>query len=89
VRIAADAFGLGRPQRDVWLSPDHAVFVDDVLIPVRYLLNDATVRQEDVSTVTYWHVELAAHAVLLADGLPCESFLDTGNRGAFTNAAAR
>jgi hypothetical protein len=23
--------------------------------------------------------------VILAEGLPCESFLDTGNRGAFEN----
>ena len=46
VRIAAHAFGLDRPQRDVVLSPDHAVYMEDVLIPIRYLLNDATVRQD-------------------------------------------
>ena len=88
VRIAAHAFGLGRPFRDVRLSPDHAVFCDGVLIPVRYLLNDATVRQEDVDEVTYWHVELPAHGVLLADGLPAESYLDTGNRAAFVECGA-
>jgi phospholipase/lecithinase/hemolysin len=85
VRIAAHAFGLGRPARDVLMSPDHAVFMEGVLIPVRYLLTDATVRQEDVDTITYWHVELATHGVLLAEGLPAESYLDTGNRSAFTN----
>jgi hypothetical protein len=85
VRVAAHAFGLGRPGRDLLLSPDHAVFVDGVLIPVRYLLNGATVRQEDVADVTYWHVELPAHGVLLAEGLPAESYLDTGNRAAFAN----
>ena len=47
VRVAAHAFGVGRPRRDLLLSPDHAVFVDGVLIPVRYLLNGATLRQED------------------------------------------
>ncbi|MDA8248129.1 MAG: Hint domain-containing protein [Rhodospirillales bacterium] len=85
VRIAAHAFGMGRPARDIRLSPDHAVFVDGVLIPVRYLLNDATVAQLAVATVTYWHVELPAHGVLLADGLPAESYLDSGNRAAFAN----
>jgi phospholipase/lecithinase/hemolysin len=85
VRIAAHAFGLGRPARDLLLSPDHAVFVGGVLIPIRYLLNGATVRQEDVAAVTYWHVELTAHAALLAEGLPAESYLDTGNRAAFAN----
>jgi hypothetical protein len=61
------------------------VFVHGVLIPIRYLLNDASVRQIAVAAVTYWHIELAAHAVLLADGLPAESYLDTGNRAAFAN----
>jgi phospholipase/lecithinase/hemolysin len=88
VRVAAGAFGLGRPHRDLLLSPDHAVFVDGVLIPVRYLLNDATIRQESTAAVTYWHVELPAHGVLLAEGLPCESYLDTGNRAAFANGGA-
>ncbi len=85
VRITADAFGLGRPHRTLRLSPDHAVFVDGVLIPVRYLLNGATVAQEPAGTVTYWHVELERHAVLLAEGLPAESYLDSGNRAAFAN----
>ena len=30
-------------------------------------------------------MELARHDVLLAEGLPAESYLDTGNRGAFAN----
>ena len=34
----------------------------------------------------YWHVELDAHDVVLAEGLPAESYLDTGDRAAFTNA---
>jgi hypothetical protein len=88
VRIKAHAFGLGRPHRDLVVSPDHAVFIDGVLIPVRYVLNDATVRQEPVAGVTYWHVELPAHGVLLAEGLPTESYLDTGNRAAFANGGS-
>ncbi len=88
VRVCAHAFGLGRPARDLLLSPDHAVFVDDVLIPIRYLLNDATVRQIRVARVRYWHLELAQHSVVLAEGLPAESYLDTGNRAAFANGGA-
>jgi hypothetical protein len=85
VRVMAGAFGARLPRRDLWLSPDHAVFVDDVLIPIRYLINGASVVQEAVGRVVYWHVELARHAVIVAEGLPCESYLDTGNRGAFGN----
>jgi hypothetical protein len=85
VRVAAGAFAPERPRRDLWLSPDHSVFVDGVLIPIRYLLNDATIVQEPMDAVTYWHVELPAHDVLFAEGLPAETYLDTGNRGAFAN----
>ena len=42
--------------------------------------------QERADWVTYWHVGLDRHDVLLADGLPAESYLDTGNRGSLANA---
>jgi hypothetical protein len=33
--------------------------------------------------VTYHHIELAQHDIVLAEGLAAESFLDTGSRGMF------
>jgi parallel beta-helix repeat protein len=86
VRIKAHAFGRAQPSRDLLLSPDHAVFMEGVLIPVKYLINGHTIRQIDVATVTYYHVELPAHAAVLAEGLPTESYLDTGDRSGFANA---
>ncbi len=85
VRVRKGAFAAGVPARDVVLSPDHAVFQGGVLIPVRYLVNDATIVQETVAAVTYWHVELERHDVIEAAGLAVESYLDTGNRGDFAN----
>jgi hypothetical protein len=85
VRVAAGAFGAGVPERDVCLSPDHAVYVDGVLIPVKALINGTTIRRETVDTVTYYHVELRQHDVLLAAGLPAESYLDAGDRAGFSN----
>jgi hypothetical protein len=86
VRVRRGAFGEGLPVRDLILSPGHAVFVDGVLVPVGHLVNGATIVQEEVETVRYFHVELDAHDVLLAEGLPCESYLDDGNREAFANS---
>jgi uncharacterized repeat protein (TIGR03803 family) len=83
VRVRAGAFGPAMPHSDLWLSPDHAVFVDSVLIPVRHLVNGVTIAQEPQDTVAYFHIELAAHDILLAEGLPVESYLDTGFRSAF------
>lgn len=88
IRVRAHAFARDQPRRDLFLSPDYAVFVAGVLIPVRYLTNGTTIAQEPRDRVEYWHVELARHDVLLADGLPCESFLDSGTRAAFANGGA-
>ena len=75
VRIAVGAFGPGRPIRDLWLSPDHAVYLDGVLIPVKHLINGVTIMRVRVREARYFHVELPRHAVLLAEGLPVESYL--------------
>jgi hypothetical protein len=83
VLIARHALAEGLPRRDLAVSPDHALFLDGHLIPAKALLNGATVRQLPVREITYYHIELAEHAVLLAEGVPAESYLDTGNRQAF------
>jgi hypothetical protein len=88
IRIAPHAFGVGRPRRALLLSPDHSVFVEDVLIPIWFLINDTTVVLLMVDTITYYHIELPRHDVLLAEGLPVESYLETGGRAAFTNGGA-
>jgi hypothetical protein len=87
IRIAPHAFGAGLPKRPLLLSPDHAVFVDDVLIPIRHLINGTTVAQIERTAITYYHIELPRHDVLLAEGMPAESYLESGARDAFANSA--
>jgi hypothetical protein len=45
------------------------------------------IREANARAVHYFHVELDAHDILFADGMPAESYLDTGNRSMFENAA--
>jgi autotransporter passenger strand-loop-strand repeat protein len=85
VRVSAGEFGHHLPHRDLWLSPDHAVYVRGVLIPIKHLINGTTIAQVPMDEVTYYHVELPQHDVLLAEGMPAESFLDTGGRSNFEN----
>ena len=40
------------------------------------------------ASVTSWHLELDRHDVIIAEGLPAETYLDTGNCAAFANARA-
>jgi hypothetical protein len=87
VRIAAGAFGTGQPFKDLFVSPNHAIYVDGVLIPVQRLINGTTIRQVEVAEITYFHVELPRHEVLLANGLEVESYLEANDRAAFANAS--
>lgn len=87
IRICRSALADNVPHRDLLLSPDHAILVDGKLISARQLVNGVTIRQErNWRSVEYFHVELEGHAILLAEGLPAESYLNTGNRGFFANA---
>lgn len=85
VCMRAGAFGDFMPRRDLWLSPDHAVYVEDVLIPIKHLINGTSIAQVSVDDATYYHIELPRHDVLLAEGLPAKSYLDTGDHFNFGN----
>jgi hypothetical protein len=83
IRVASGAFGAALPVRDLFLSPDHAVFVNGVLVPVKFLVNGTSIAQVRRDNVTYFHVELRHHDVILAEGLPVESYLDLDGRQNF------
>lgn len=92
VRIRAGAFGEA-PTRDLYLSPGHPVLVGadadgegGVLVPVMCLVNGTTIARTAPAPVTYWHVELDRHDILLAEGLAAESYLDLGTKAWFAGA---
>ena len=87
VLIRAGAFSDGVPLRDLRVSPDHGMLFGDVLVPAVLLVNGASILQEPFwDSITYWHVEVPDHAVILAEGAPAESYLDDGGRRAFDHA---
>lgn len=84
IRIRAGAISENQPSRDLFVSPDHCMFIEGSLIPAKLLINGTTILQEIIlSPIDYFHVELEEHDVIWAEGAQAESYLDLGNKSAF------
>jgi hypothetical protein len=86
IRFKAGALGIGRPDEDLLVSPQHRMLLKgpaaqalfntpEVLVAAEDLLNDQTVIVDHtLREVTYVHILLQRHDVIWANGLESESF---------------
>ncbi len=87
VVVRKGALGDNVPTRNLRVTKGHALYVDDVLIPVEFLVNHRSIVWDDrAQEVKLFHIELQTHDVLIANGAPAESYRDDGNRWLFRNA---
>jgi hypothetical protein len=78
IRISRFALNERTPHRDLYVSPNHAIYVDGVLIPAKYLVNGRNITQsapEGADIIEYLHIELFAHDVIYAEGATAETFV--------------
>jgi hypothetical protein len=91
IRISSHALDDKIPYRDLYLSPDHALLIDGVLIRVKELVNGVSIAPAlpaEWERIEYLQIVLDTHEVILAEGAPAESFLLRGtNHENFSNFA--
>ncbi len=86
IRFRAGALGVGRPEDDLLVSPQHRMLIrgpsaqalfntHEVLVAAEDLLNDTSIMVDQVlREVTYVHILLESHNIVWANGLETESF---------------
>ncbi len=86
IRFRAGALGIGRPQDDLLVSPQHRMLIkgaaaqalfntSEVLVAAEDLINDTSILVDHaLREVTYVHVLLDQHNIVWANGLETESF---------------
>ncbi len=89
VCIHAGALGERLPARDLYVSPGHSLLVDGSLLIASLLVNGVTVTQSWCPPrIDYFHVELATHDCVIAEGAWAETYADAQiSRDRFANAA--
>ncbi len=91
VRLLAGSLGLALPAGDLCVTADHALLIEGVLVQAGALVNGTTIhRMTDAELgdrYTVFHVETEHHEVILAEGVPAETFVDNVSRRRFDNYA--
>lgn len=91
VRLLAGSLAPARPTDDLCVTSDHALLIDGVLVQAGALVNGTTIRRmtdaELGDRYTVFHVETENHEVILAEGVPAETFVDNVSRRRFDNYA--
>ncbi len=101
IRIRAGALGKAKPARDLVVSPQHCVLIDDwrcellfgedeVLAPAKSLLNDHSITVDHgAQGVTYYHFMFDRHEIVYSNGAETESYHPAAGGVAALDAAKR
>jgi hypothetical protein len=79
VRVAQSALATGVPRADLYLTREHALFIDGVLIPVGNLINGRTIKlyeAHELAELEFFNIKLESHDVIYAEGAAIETLLE-------------
>ena len=78
VCITRSALGPDVPSSDLYVTKNHAVFIDKFLVSIGSLINGTTIALYDANELDeleFFHIKLESHDVIYAEGAPCETLL--------------
>jgi hypothetical protein len=81
VRVGRSALGLEIPSADLYITKDHALLIDGVLVTAGSLINGATITVYDpreLVELEFFQIKLERHNAIYAEGAPCETMLNVG-----------
>jgi Hint domain len=79
VRVARSALGPDTPHADLYVTKAHALLIDGFLVTAGSLINGTTITLYDArehNELEFFHITLARHDVIYAEGAPCETLLN-------------
>ncbi|KAA0016825.1 Hint domain-containing protein [Salinicola corii] len=89
IRVCAGALGDGLPLRDLLVTANHALMVDGLLLNASALVNDTSIEWVPLIELgkgyTVYHIETENHSLILAEGVPAETYIDYVSRSSFDN----
>jgi hypothetical protein len=78
VRVARSALGLDVPCADLYVTKEHALLIDGVLVTAGSLINGTTITVYDpreLDELEFFHIKLERHAIY-AEGAPRETMIN-------------
>lgn len=92
VRVARSALGPDVPCADLYVSQEHALLIDGVLVTAGSLINGTTIAVYDpreLDELEFFHIKLERHNAIYAEGTPCETLRYVEESAADFGAYAR
>jgi len=85
ILVSRSALGPDMPQTDLYVTQQHALLIDGVLVAAGNLINGTTITRFDArefDELEFFHIKLELHDVIYAAGAPCETLLNVDENAA-------
>ena len=79
VRVARSALGLDAPGADLYVTREHELLIDGVLVTAGSLINGTTITVYDpreLDELEFFHIKLERHNAIYAEGAPCGTMIN-------------